>query len=100
MAARGLLNGLQAEFRNSLIRKMHGELQIHRQGYQDSLEANPYKVLIPYNENVIAQIKGTNRVQEQTPRLRVMGLLNHQKTQSTTPIVITAVDSKTELIVC
>jgi putative ABC transport system permease protein len=100
MAARGLLNGLQAEFRNSLIRKMHGELQIHRKGYQDTLEANPYKILIPYNDEVIGKIKSVSRVQEQTPRLRVMGLLNHQKTQSTTPIMITAVDSKTELIVC
>lgn len=100
MAARGLLNGLQAEFRNSLIRKMHGELQIHRKGYQDTLESNPYKILIPYNDDMIAQIKSVNRVQEQTPRLRVMGLLNHQKTQATTPIIIMALNSPTELIVC
>jgi putative ABC transport system permease protein len=100
MGTRGLLNGLQFEFKSSLIRKMHGELQIHHRGYQDSLESNPYKILIPFNDDVIAKIKSTPGVQEVTPRLRVMGLLNHQKTQSTTPVVITGFDSRSELIVC
>lgn len=100
MSARALLNGLQLEFKSGLIRKMHGELQVHRTGYQDSLESNPYKILIPYNDEVIARIKSTAGVQEITPRLRVMGLLNHQKSQSTAPIIIAALDSRTELVVC
>jgi putative ABC transport system permease protein len=100
MGARALLNGLQLEFKSGLIRKMHGELQVHHSGYQDTLESNPYKILIPYNDDVIAKLKATPGVQDVTPRLRVMGLLNHQKSQSTTPVLISALDSRTELVVC
>lgn len=100
MGARALLNGLQLEFKSGLIRKMHGELQVHHRGYQDTLESNPYKILIPFDEKMIATIKSTLGIQDVTPRLRVMGLLNHQKTQSTTPVMISAFDSRTELEVC
>lgn len=97
---RGLLNGLQGEIISSLTRKMHGDLQIHRTGYEDSLEANPYKVLIPFNDEMIQKIKSVPGVEQITPRLKVMGLLNHQKSQSTTPVMISAFTSETELQVC
>jgi putative ABC transport system permease protein len=100
MGARALLNGLQLEFKSGLIRKMHGELQIHHKDYQDTLETNPYKILIPFNDEVVKKIKATPGVEEVAPRLRVMGLLNHQKSQSTAPIIISALDSRTELAVC
>ncbi len=100
MSARALLNGLQREFRSALIRKMHGELQVHRKGYQDTLEANPYKILIPFTSEIIESIKNSPGITEVTPRLRVMGLLNHQKSQSTTPVIITAINSQSELVVC
>ena len=38
-ATRGLLNGLQAEIRSNLTRKMHGDLQVHKRGYQDPWKA-------------------------------------------------------------
>jgi putative ABC transport system permease protein len=97
---RGLLNGLQEEIKSGLTRKMHGDIQIHQVGYEDSLESNPYKVLIPFSQNFVEQIKAIDGVEEVTPRLRVMALLNHQKSQSTTPIIISAFTSNTELTVC
>jgi putative ABC transport system permease protein len=89
-ATRGLLNGLQDEIRSNLTRKMHGDLQIHKVGYQDSLETNPYKMLIP----------AASLGPDAAPRLKVMGLLNHQKSQTTTPVVLTGIDSQRELVVC
>jgi len=91
-ATRGLLDGLQFEIRSGLTRKMHGDLQIHRQGYQDSLESNPYKLLIP------DQIEGNPW--QSAPRIRIMGMLNHQRSQTTTPVAITGVDSVAEAVVC
>lgn len=96
---RGLLNGLQDEIKGGLTRKMHGDVQIHRLGYEDTLEANPYKILLPFSETIIKTIKSTEGVAEFTPRLKVMALLNHQKSQSTTPVIINGFSSKTELAV-
>lgn len=90
-ATRGLLNGLQAEIKSGLTEKMHGDLQIHRRGYQDSLESNPYKFLIP---------EQANTPWPTAPRLRVTGLLNHQKSQTTTPVVLTGIHSAKEAMVC
>lgn len=98
--ARGLLNGLQGEFRSSLTRKIHGDLQIHRRGYQDNLDANPYGLLIPAGASRAQQLSAVAGLQAWTPRLRVMALLNHQKSQTTTPVMITGISSATELRVC
>lgn len=97
---RGLLNGLQGEIKSGLTRKMHGDIQIHRLGYEDTLEANPYKMLIPFSETTRQTIKNTEGVREITPRIKIMGLLNHQKSQSTTPVIINGLSSQTELNVC
>jgi putative ABC transport system permease protein len=97
---RGLLNGLQQEIKSGLTRKMHGDIQIHQVGYEDSLETNPYNVLIPYSQEFIQKLKAVDGVEEVTPRLKVMALLNHQKTQTTTPIIISAFTSDSELAVC
>ncbi len=94
---RGLLDGLQNEIKSGLTRKMHGDIQIHRMGYEDTLEANPYKILIPYTDEMRQILKGTEGVTEVTPRLKVMALLNHQKSQSTTPVIINSFSSQTEL---
>lgn len=94
---RGLLDGLQNEIKSGLTRKMHGDIQIHRLGYEDTLEANPYKILIPYSDQMRQILKGTEGVVEVTPRLKVMALLNHQKSQSTTPVIINSFSSQTEL---
>jgi ABC-type lipoprotein release transport system permease subunit len=93
---RGLLDGLQNEIKSGLTRKMHGDLQIHKLGYEDTLEANPYKILIPYTEEIKQLLKTTEGVTEVTPRLKVMALLNHQKSQSTTPVIINSFSSQTE----
>lgn len=98
--ARGLLNGLQVEFKSALARKIHGDLQVHRRGYQDSLESNPYKILIPYNEELVGKIKSRPDIVALAPRLRIFGLINHQKSQSTAPVMITGYDPEAELIVC
>jgi len=91
-ATRGLLDGLQNEIQSNLTRKMHGDLQIHKAGYQDTLESQPYKLLIPesIDDSSIAQ----------APRLKVMALLNHQKSQTTTPVMITGINSSKENEVC
>lgn len=93
---RGLLDGLQNEIKSGLTQKMHGDIQIHRLGYEDTLEANPYKILIPYTNETIQLLKNTTGVVEATPRLKVMALLNHQKSQSTTPVIINSFSSQTE----
>lgn len=97
---RGLLNGLQDEIKSGLTRKMHGDIQIHHSGYEDSLEANPYKMLIPFVESTDRLLQNIEGVIAVSPRLRVMALLNHQKSQSTTPVVINAFLSQAELSVC
>lgn len=97
VAIRGLLDGLQNEIKSGLTRKMHGDLQIHRLGYEDTLEANPYKILIPYTDEMIKILKSTEGVTDVTPRLKVMALLNHQKSQATTPVIINSFSSQTEL---
>ncbi|HET9236912.1 MAG TPA: FtsX-like permease family protein [Oligoflexus sp.] len=97
---RGLLNGLQGEFRSALTGKVHGDLQIHRRGYQDSLESNPYNILIPYDQGLQQKLKAQPDIMAFSPRLRVMGLLNHQKSQVSTPVFITGIDPEQELKVC
>ncbi|MBI4405715.1 MAG: outer membrane lipoprotein-sorting protein [Deltaproteobacteria bacterium] len=97
---RGLLNGLQDEIRSSLTRKMHGDIQIHKKGYQDSIESNPYKILVPYEETILNKIRSVPSVEEIAPRLRIFGMLNHQKSQTTTPVMVVGIDSNTELTVC
>lgn len=105
-STRGLLNGLQAEIRGSLTRKLHGDLQIHKAGYQDSLESNPFKLLIPSDPKTVEGIKASStykghpEVTAVAPRLRIMALVNHQKSQTTTPLMITGIDSEAELAVC
>jgi putative ABC transport system permease protein len=97
---RGLLNGLQGEFRSALTGKVHGDLQIHRRGYQDSLESNPFNILIPFDETLKNQLQTQDEVLAFTPRLRVMALLNHQKSQVSTPVFVTGIDPEQELKVC
>jgi putative ABC transport system permease protein len=89
---RGLLDGLQAEIQSNLTRKVHGDLQIHKRGYQDSLESQPYQLLIPEPGPGLGLVYA--------PRLKVMALLNHQRSQTTTPVMITGIDSVQEAKVC
>lgn len=91
-ATRGLLDGLQDEIKSNLTRKIYGDLQIHKRGYQDSLESQPYKLLIPEPTQDLGVLY--------TPRLKVMALLNHQKSQTTTPVMITGINSIQENTVC
>lgn len=100
LMARGLLNGLQFEFKSALIRKMNGELQIHKKGYQDNLDSTPYALLIPHNEQHTQMLKTNPRIKEIAPRLRVFGLLNHQRTQTTVPVMVCGIDPVQELVVC
>ncbi len=100
VGTRGLLDGLQGEIRSALTRKAHGDLQLHRAGYQDSIDSSPYKVMFPLDEAIRARIRALPFVEEFSPRVRVMGLLNHQASQSTVPVVIQAFDSGAELKVC
>ncbi|MCB0404751.1 MAG: ABC transporter permease [Bdellovibrionales bacterium] len=96
---RGLLNGFQGEIRSSLTRKIHGDLQIHKKGYQDAVDNDPYKILIPDVAALEKEIQIPELIAT-APRLRVFGLLNHQKSQKTTPVMIVGIDSKRELAVC
>lgn len=97
---RGLLNGLQNEIRSDLTRKLHGDLQIHKMGYKDSLEINPFQYLLEWNPQVEQKLLETEAVTFASPRFRVAAMLNHQKSQNTTSVFITAIDSKKELEVC
>ena len=106
VATRGLLNGLQAEIRGNLTRKLHGDLQVHATGYQDSLESQPYKLLLPADPAALARLTavrgadGEVLITAVAPRLRMMALVNHQKSQTTTPVLVSAIDSRREDGVC
>jgi putative ABC transport system permease protein len=97
---RGLLNGLQGEIRSALTQKMHGDVQLHKTGYQDSIDASPYKVMFRLDDALQQQLRATPGVVAWSPRLRVLGLLNHQKSQTTVPVMIQAFDSAAETAVC
>lgn len=97
---RGLLNGLQGEIRSALSQKMHGDVQLHKAGYQDSIDASPYKVMFRFDEALQQKLRDTPGVVAWSPRLRVLGLLNHQKSQTTVPVMIQAFDSTAEAKVC
>jgi len=97
---RGLLNGLQGEIRSGLTQKMHGDVQLHLAGYQDSIDASPYKVMFPFDDALGKKLKETPGVVAWSPRVRVLGLLNHQKSQTTVPVMIQAFDSRLEQVVC
>ena len=97
---RGLLNGLQGEIRSALTQKMHGDLQLHKTGYQDSIDASPYKVMFPLDAALRQKLRDTPGIVAWSPRLRVLGLLNHQKSQTTVPVMIQAFDSAAETRVC
>ncbi len=97
---RALLNGLQGEIGSGLARRVHGDVQIHKRGYQDSLETNPYKTLIPFSKEEEGVLTKHEAVRALSPRVRIMALLNHQKSQSSTPVMVTAFDSRREYEVC
>jgi len=97
---RGLINGLQGEMIRNLTRKVNGDLQIHRDGYKDNLEANPFDYLIPFDQAEEMKIENTPGISAAAPRLRVFGLINNQRTQKTTPVFITGLDPVRELEVC
>jgi len=97
---RGLLSGLQGEIKSALARKMHGDLQIHKAKYQDSIDTSPFKVMFEYNEALKNRILSTQGIRAAAPRIRAMGLLNHQKSQSTLPVMIQGIESAGELAVC
>lgn len=97
---RGLLNGLQGEIRSGLTQKMHGDVQLHKAGYQDSIDASPYKVMFPLDPALLETLRTTPGVVAWSPRLRVLGLLNHQKSQTTVPVMVQAFDSAAETTVC
>lgn len=99
-STRGLLNGLQGEIRSGLTRKIHGDLQIHKTGYREVIDADPYKIMFSYDAGYEERLTSIPEISSATPRLRVMGLLNHQKSQISTPVMITGIDTHRELKVC
>jgi putative ABC transport system permease protein len=97
---RGLLNGLQDEIRSALTQKMHGDVQLHLAGYQDAIDASPYKVMFRLDDALQQTLRTTPGVVAWSPRVRVLGLLNHQKSQTTVPVMVQAFDSAAETTVC
>lgn len=97
---RGLINGLQGEMIRNLTRKVNGDLQIHRAGYKDNIDSNPFEYLLPYDQRQEGVLEKVEDIAASTPRLRVFGLINNQRTQKTTPVFITGIDPVRELEVC
>ncbi len=97
---RGLLNGLQDEIRSGLARKIHGDVQLHKTGYRNSIDTSPYKIMFSYDAALQAKLRDYPMIKDVAPRLRLVGLLNHQRTQSTLPVMIQGFDSRHELVVC
>jgi ABC-type lipoprotein release transport system permease subunit len=63
------------------------------------IDNNPYKMMLPDVASLENIIK-TPEIEASTQRIRIFGLLNHQKSQSTTPVMIVGINSTKELSVC
>ncbi|MGE4233968.1 MAG: ABC transporter permease [Bacteriovoracia bacterium] len=96
---RGLINGLQGEMIKNLTRKVNGDLQIHKAGYKDNLDSNPFDYLVPFTDETEKELIPSG-ISNAAPRLRVFGLINDQRTQKTTPVFLTGIDPVREVKVC
>jgi putative ABC transport system permease protein len=97
---RGFLNGLQGEAVNGIIDGDIGHIQITRIGYQEALPTKSLDYLFVYSDEVKKILGGVPEIIAVSERISFGGLINHQKSQTTTPFVGVAMDPDVDVKVC
>ncbi|MEK6747991.1 MAG: FtsX-like permease family protein [Pseudomonadota bacterium] len=96
----GFLNGLQREIKEGVTKAELGEIQIVRKGFRQALPTKANDYLFSYNDELKKLVQSTAHVTGVTGRLLLSGLLNHQASQSTTPMLGIGIDPEMENQVC
>ncbi|MDH4274465.1 MAG: ABC transporter permease, partial [Gammaproteobacteria bacterium] len=96
----GFLNGLQREIKEGVTKAELGEIQIVRKGFRQALPTKANDYLFDYSDTLKQLVQSTPHVSGVTGRLLVSGLLNHQASQSTTPMLGIGIDPEQENKVC
>ena len=97
---RGFLNGLQKEIKESNTKAEIGDLQVTRIGFRNALPSKSYDYLFQSTEEIKHLILDTPHVTGVTERLFFGGIINHQKSQTTTPFMAIGIDPEGENRVC
>jgi putative ABC transport system permease protein len=97
---RGFLNGLQKEIKESNTKAEIGDLQVTRNGFRNALPAKSYDYLFQSTDEIKHIILETPHVSGITERLFFGGIINHQKSQTTTPFMGIGIDPEGENRVC
>ena len=97
---RGFLNGLQGEAIAGIIEGDLGDLQITRIGYQEALPAKALDYLFAFTPEMRAVLAAEPEVRAYSERISFGGLINHQRSQTTTPFMGVAMDPAQDVKVC
>jgi putative ABC transport system permease protein len=97
---RGFLNGLQKEIKESNTKAEIGDIQVTMKGFRSALPSKSYDFLFESNEEIKQLILETPHVTGVTERLFFGGIINHQKSQTTTPFMAVGIDAEGENRVC
>lgn len=97
---RGFLNGLQKEIKESTTKAEIGDIQITLKGFRNSLPTKFYDYLFQSSDEVKKIVLNTPHVTGITERLFFGGMINHQKSQTTTPFTGIGIDPEGENRVC
>jgi len=97
---RAFLNGFQTELKNLSTEKLYGDIQIHKQGYQDNVSGNPFDYLIDFNGQIQQEIVEIPGVNSATGNLITFALINNQRTQKSAMAAVAGIDSVGEEAVC
>lgn len=96
-AVRGVLNGLQAAIRETVIATQTGALQVHKKGFARSLQA-PIDLDLPADEAFLGKIRAVPGVVEAAPRIPFGGMVNAN--DKTVFSIFVALDPAREPRVC
>ncbi|MDH4199565.1 MAG: FtsX-like permease family protein [Spirochaetia bacterium] len=97
---RGFLNGLQKEIKESNTKAEIGDIQVTMKGFRNALPSKSYDYLFQSTEEIRRIILDTPHVTGVTERLFFGGIINHQKSQTTTPFMAIGIDPQGENRVC
>jgi len=97
---RGFLNGLQKEIKESNTKAEIGDIQITQKGFRNALPSKAYDYLFESTDEIKQIVLSTPHVNGLTERLFFGGIINHQKSQTTTPFMGIGIDPEGENRVC
>ena len=95
---RGVLNGLQATIRESVVLGQTGALQIHRKGFLKSINGVPLELNMPSDAAFMKKITAVPGVKAATARIPFGGMANANDT--TDFAMFSALDPVNEPLVC